>query len=183
MDYSKADFSRFLDSFTSVYTYLFEFPKPVIAAVNGHAIAGGCMLVTACDYRVMASGTARVSLNEVTFGASLLAGSVEMLKYCVGERNAEIIAGGGEMYVAEDALRLGLIDAVVEQSEVMPRSRSIAAAYADKYGPAFAGIKALLRRQVAERMRSHEVASIDEFIDIWYSEKTREQLRKIKIHS
>ena len=93
-DYSPEDFTRFLDRFTRLYLRIFEFPKPVIAAINGHAIAGGLMLATPCDYRVMATGKARISLNEVTFGSSLFAGSIEILQCVVGHRNAERIALG-----------------------------------------------------------------------------------------
>ena len=64
-------------------------PKAVIAALNDHTVAGGCMIATACDYRIMVTGKAKISLNEITFGSSVFAGSVEMLKACVGHRNAE----------------------------------------------------------------------------------------------
>ncbi|MGD9037280.1 MAG: enoyl-CoA hydratase/isomerase family protein, partial [Syntrophobacterales bacterium] len=69
LNYSKSDFIRFLEKFTNFYTYLFLFPKPIVAALNGHTIAGGCMLATACDFRLMVTGKARISLNEITFGA------------------------------------------------------------------------------------------------------------------
>jgi enoyl-CoA hydratase/carnithine racemase len=78
LSYSKDDFISYLTKFTDLYTYLFMFPKPVVAALNGHTIAGGCMLATACDCRLMVSENAKIALNEITFGASVVAGSVEM---------------------------------------------------------------------------------------------------------
>ena len=80
LSYPKYDFVRYLGKFTNLYTYVFNFPKPVVAALNGHTIAGGCMLATACDLRLMVTGKARISLNEITFGAPVPAGSLEMLK-------------------------------------------------------------------------------------------------------
>ena len=62
LSYSRERFTEFLVSFTGLYTDLFLFPKPVIAALNGHTVAGGCMLATACDYRIMVDGRGRTSV-------------------------------------------------------------------------------------------------------------------------
>ena len=56
----REEFVDFLKEFTSLYAYLYQYPKAVIAALNGHAVAGGCMLATACDYRLMVPGKARI---------------------------------------------------------------------------------------------------------------------------
>jgi enoyl-CoA hydratase/carnithine racemase len=87
----KESFARYLTKFTDLYRYMFLYPKPLVAALNGHTIAGGCMLATACDYRLMISGKARISLNEITFGSSVFAGSVELLRYWTGDKNAQTI--------------------------------------------------------------------------------------------
>jgi len=105
--------------FTNLYTSMFLFPKPVVAALNGHAIAGGCMLALACDSRIMTSGKAKISLNEISFGSSVFAGSVEMLKFCVGAKNAESVLYSGAMYTAEEAIQLGLIDRISSPENLM----------------------------------------------------------------
>ena len=182
MDNSRESFAVFLNIFTSLYTDIFLFPKPVIAALNGHTIAAGCMLANACDYRIMVTGKAKISLNEVEFGSSVFAGSVEILKHCVGQRNAESILGSGAMYVAEEAHHLGLIDQVTSEDDLMNVARSISADFSRKDSAAFRSIKRLMRGPVAERFTEREEQSIREFIDIWYSDNTREQLKDIKIH-
>ncbi|UCD90702.1 MAG: enoyl-CoA hydratase/isomerase family protein, partial [Desulfobacterales bacterium] len=88
LSYSEQNFADFLNQFTRLYTYMFLYPKPIVAALNGHTIAGGGMLALACDYRVMVSGRAKISLNEISIGSSVFAGSTEMLRFCVGNRNA-----------------------------------------------------------------------------------------------
>lgn len=181
LGYSKPDFSRFLTKFTDLYTYLFTYPKPVVAALNGHAVAGGLMLALACDRRIMAEGTGKVALNELSFGSSVFAGSVEMLRFAIGNRNAEEVLYTGAMFPPEEALRLGLVD-VVCPGEVL-KGNAVAAAreLGGKSPPAFRSIKGLLRGPVAEEMRRRESASIGEFVDIWYSEATWRNLQAIRI--
>lgn len=181
LDYPPQDFIRFLTRFTGLYRQMFTLSKPLIAAINGHAIAGGCMLATACDERLMVPGKARISLNELTFGASLLAGSMEMLKYWVGPRAAQRIAYDGAMYSAEEAAAMGLADELVDADALTDRAQARARELAGKDPAAFAGIKALLREPMAMEMARLEPASNQAFTDIWYSEATREQLRGIVI--
>ena len=177
----RGDFIRFVRLFTDMYTSLYSCPKPVFAALNGHAIAGGCMIATACDRRLMAEGPGKISLNEVTFGASVFAGSVEMLRACAGQRNAERILLTGAMYSPQEAMSLGLVDRVVGAGELMSEALGEARAFASRGGRVFSSLKMLLRRPIVEDMRRREDESIREFVDIWYSESTRAQLRQIEI--
>jgi enoyl-CoA hydratase/carnithine racemase len=181
LSYSRERFSEFLRDFTAFYTRLFLFPKPVVAAVNGHAIAGGCMLALACDERVMAAGRARIGLNEIEFGSTIFAGSAEMLRFATGEARATRTLYSGGMFVAEEALALGLVDEVTAADEVMPRALARAEVLAKKSSAAFASMKQLLREPVGRFMREREAASIREFVDIWYSEETWANLQKITI--
>lgn len=183
MGYSPQAFTGFVTKFAELYTYMFLYPKPVIAALNGHTIAGGCILATAADYRLMASGKSKISLNEITFGSSIFAGSVEMLKFCVGQRNAELILTTGAMYSPEEAHRMGLVDWVTSDEKLMDDARRIALNYAEKENPAFASLKMMLRKPVAENMVAREGEAIREFVKIWYSNKTREYLKKVEIRS
>ena len=182
LSYPKDDFVRYLEKFTKLYTDVFLFPKPVVAALNGHTIAGGCMLATACDFRLMVTGKARISLNEITFGAPVPAGSVEMLRYCVGSRHAQSILYSGAMYSAEQAFELGLVDQVSSEDALAEDARKVAQELARKDSSAFRTTKHLLRKPVAEQMIKREKDAILEFVDIWYSAQTWENLKEIEIH-
>lgn len=181
LSYSKESFTKFLNKFTDLYASIFLFPKPVVAALNGHTVAGGCVLAIACDYRIMVSGKAKIALNELTFGSTFFAGGVEILKFWVGGKDAESALYTGAMYSAEDAKELGLIHEVVTQENLDEAVRKIAGDFAKKDSRAFGSIKMLLRKQVAEEIRKRENDSITEFVDIWYSENTWSNLQKIKI--
>ncbi len=183
LNYSKQDFDRFVRKFADLYTYIFTYPKPVIAALNGHTIAGGFMLATACDYRVMVTGKSRMSLNEITFGSSLFPGSAEMLRYCVGDRKAEIIAVTGDMYSAEQAKEIGLVDLVSTEGSLTQDCMTVAAGFVSRFGLAYQSIKKLLRSDTALIMREKDDRYRDEMIDIWYSEDTWARLKMIKIRN
>lgn len=180
--YSKEQFTDYATQFTALYTYMFAYPKPIVAAINGHAIAGGCMLALACDCRVMATGKAKISLNEIRFGSSVFAGSIEMLRFWVGSANATEILVSGEMYTAEEAQGLGLVEEVAVEEAVLEAAHEIASELGSKHLPAFAGIKSLLRDGIVDEMRRREADSIRRFVEIWYSEATWSNLRNIRIH-
>ncbi len=181
LSFDKPRFARFLTAFTDLHTCLFLYPKPVVAALNGHAIAGGCMLALACDYRVMVTGKARISLNESSFGASVFAGITEMLRFAVGSANAAKVLYSGSMYSAGEAKAIGLIDEVVDEQDLMDAAYKMASTLGSKYPPAFSGIKSLLRKTIAEDIVRRQADSIREFVDIWYSEHTWANLQNIKI--
>jgi Delta3-Delta2-enoyl-CoA isomerase len=181
LSYPKEAFTRYLLKFTGLYTYLFTFPKPIIAALNGHTVAGGCMLATACDYRLMVSGKAKIALNEINFGASVFAGSVALLEYCVGSHNAQKILFSGRMLGADEAMGLGLVDRVTTSEDLPHEALRVAQDYASKDASAFREIKNLLRKPVTEAIMKSEEASIQAFVNIWYSENTWKNLQAIKI--
>lgn len=178
---SEEDCARFLTDFTGLYTRLYTYPKPVIAAINGHAVAGGCMLALACDRRVMVAERGKIGLNEITFGSSIFAGSTEMLAACCGRRQAEEILMSGRLYEPAEALRLGLVDRLAEAAMLPATCLEEARSLAARAPGAYASLKRLLRGPVAERMRQREPDSIRDFVKIWYSEETREKLRAIEI--
>ena len=86
-------------------------------------------------------------------------------------------------YSAEEAKHLGLVDQVVSEDDLMEKAFTVARGLADKHPPAFASIKMLLRKHVSEDMRQKDELYRKELVDIWYSDYTWEQLKKIKIHN
>src|SRR5215471_8857154 len=112
LSYTREEFTDFLTSFTTLYRNLFMYPKPLVAALNGHTIAGGCMIALACDSVIMAQGSAKISLNEITFGSSVFAGSAEMLQFRTGSRASDIVYSGS-MYSPAEAKEIGLVAEVV----------------------------------------------------------------------
>lgn len=181
LTYDRPDFHQFLTCFTALCSRLFLFPKPIVAALNGHTVAGGCILANACDYRVMAEGSGKVALNEVNLGVSFFASATEMLRFVVGSRNADGILSSGEMYLPEQAMEIGLIDELVPPADYRNRVLEIARSYAAKDPEAFAGMRRLVRGPIAEEYGRREAASIAAFTERWYSEATQEILANVQI--
>jgi len=182
LGWSREAFTGYLERFTALYREIFAHPKPVVAAINGHAVAGGCMLATACDARIMVGGRARIGLNEIGFGSSVFAGSVAMLAHWVGQRRAQEVLYEGTLYSAEQALAIGLVDATAPEDGLLDAARQVAGRLAGKDPAAFRSVKGLLRQPVLEDMAARERQSIREFVEIWYSEQTWKKLQEIRIH-
>jgi enoyl-CoA hydratase len=118
---------------------------PVIAAVNGFALGGGCELALACDF-IYASDKAKLGQPEVNLGVLPGFGGTQLLSRRVGAARAREICMTGDMIGAEEALRIGLVNAVVPGAELLPRVREVAAKIASKGPLAVAGIKRVVVR-------------------------------------
>ncbi len=173
--------TRFIQTFCELYHRLFLFPKAIVAAINGHAIAGGCILATACDRRLMSAGNGKIALNEVTFGASLFAGAVAMLQFACGPRNAEQVLLSGQMFTPEQAKDLGLVAEVIDEGKLLTEACRVARELGKNHGPHFTSLKRLSRQPVADQWRIREPRAITEWIEIWYSPETRAKAKSIQI--
>lgn len=98
------------DRFRDVHLQLLALPKPTLGALNGHATAGGLILLLACDYRLGVEGDYRVGLNEVAIGASFPRVALEIVRLRLPHARASELLLGASLYPAGQALRLGLVD-------------------------------------------------------------------------
>ena len=182
-DHSPAQFRSFLQSFCALCRQLFLFPKPLVAAVNGHSVAGGCVLLLPCDIRIAADIPMKIGLTEITLGASLFASTVEMLRYWLTNQHAERLLLAGSIFDAREALHIGLFDQIIEPGGLQTAAIQKAAELATHYGPGYEALRNHIRQPLADRWMVREDVSIDEFVKIWYSPETRRRTREIKIRS
>ncbi len=102
---------------------LLNSPVPVVAAIAGHAPAGGCVLALCCDYRIMAEGPYRIGLNETQVGLAAPEGIQALMARVVGPHRAERLLVAGAMPDAAEALRIGLVDELTGIDDVATRAR------------------------------------------------------------
>jgi enoyl-CoA hydratase len=132
---------------------VFNCPLPVVAAVNGHAIGGGCVLACCADVRVMADGDGQIGLAELRVGVPFPRAALEIVRYAVGGVWARRLALGGQTYRPQQAAELGLVDEVVPADELFERAKTAARTLAEQ-SPAdtFTVTKAQLHRDAIERI-------------------------------
>ncbi len=126
----------------ALFRRLYEFPRPVIAAVNGPAMAGGCGLVSLCDL-ALAVPEAKFGYTEARVGFIPALVSVYLVRM-VGERVARELLLAGRIFDAAEAHRLGLVSEVVSAEKLMDRARELAAVFAESSPASLLAAKRLL---------------------------------------
>src|SRR5262249_41084619 len=96
--------------YRDAHVALLALPKPTLAMLNGHAIAGGLVMALACDYRLGLDGDYRVGLNEVAIGASFPCAALEIVRLRLTHARASELLLGAALYPASQAPRLGVVD-------------------------------------------------------------------------
>ena len=105
---------------------LFTYPRPTVAAVNGHAFAGGLITAAVCDYRIAVADGARFGLNEVPIGIPMPAVYVRMLAYAWGEPLAARTCLPGEVFSPAQAHTLGMVHELAPAEELLDRAVAVA---------------------------------------------------------
>lgn len=131
----------------AVFSRIESFPRPVIAAINGFAVGGGCELAMACDIRI-ASTKAKFSQPEVSLGIIPGFAGTQRLTRLVGKGTAKLLVLTGDTIDAEEALRVGLVDKVVAPEDLMTTVEAIAAKILSKSPLAVAEAKMAINRGV-----------------------------------
>ncbi len=167
---------KFLPSLHRLYDAVFFHPKPVVMAVNGHAMAGGAVLAACGDRRIMAANSGRIGITEMLVGVPLPALAFEIVRFAVPPRYLAEFALTGATYPTADALHKGWIDEVVEPGALMTRAMEAARFYAALSPAAFAQTKTQVRQSVSERMALSGAATDRTVTKIWTESATLDRV-------
>lgn len=165
----------FLGKLARMSAALYAYPGPTVACVNGHAIAGGCILALACDHRVGAANSKiKIGLNEVALGLRFPPSILAMVRGRVAPPHLETVLLGAGLFSPAEALRLGLLDEVVEDPASVARARL--AALAAHPPAAYAATKSALRAPTIRIDKAAEEEFRKEGLSVWTSPELRQRI-------
>jgi len=174
----REDFREFYRGYNQLCEELYTLSKPTVAAINGHAIAGGCILTICCDHRFISEGRKLMGLNEIKLGVPIPYPGDRILYQLIGDRHAYEMISTGEFYQSQDLFQMGLVNEVVSQEQLLARSIEKVKSVGTMSENAFRIIKENRTGPVVTQVRKHLHKQEDRFLDCWFSPSTREKLKE-----
>jgi len=167
---------RFLPALHRLYDTVFFHPKPVVAAINGHAVAGGAVLACCADRRVMVKEGGRIGVTELLVGVPFPVLAFEIMRHATPPAffNETILSGA--TFPPEAALHRHWVNDLAEPSEVVADALVLAQELALLSPPAFAQTKVQIRQPVGERVARSQRLDAD-VTDIWCAPETLARIR------
>src|SRR5882762_279549 len=177
-DLDRQTMRGFIQRFSAVMLRIFELPIPLVAALNGHAVAGGCVLALQADVRIGADRDARIGLNETQLGIGLPLAVVETLRWQVPGPSLARLALEGRLVSPREALQLGLLHEVVPEADLLTRALERATTQAALPPAGLRMVKESLRKPAAAAARANESAESERWLDTWFSADSQRKLRE-----
>lgn len=167
-----AALARCFENFFGLMAALARSPVPIAAAITGHSPAGGAVIALFCDYRVMAAGPFRIGLNEVQVGLTVPTVIRDALARLLGPYRAERLLVSGTMLEAEAALRIGMVDELIEVDQVPQRALSWLQALLALPRQAMLETRAVARADLIAATRREQLP-IAQFGAMWHRAETQ----------
>ena len=169
--------NAFLPPLLKTFERLFNFPRPTVAAINGHAIAGGCVVACACDYRLAADGAGRIGVPELLVRVPFPTIAMEILRFTVGNAHLQEAVYTGGTFDIGKAMRLGFIDEVVDDSALLESAIQRARHLASIPQRSYALSKRHLQEPVNSRLAALAPENDEQVRATWMDPKTLENIR------
>ena len=162
---------EFLPALSTAMLALFDHPRPVVAAVNGHALAGGCVLAAACDVRLMSGGT--IGVTELAAGVPFPTVPMEIMRHAAGPATGRLVLTAAKL-TRDEAYRIGLVDELTDDlmTDALARAAALAVAPPEVYALAKKQLHAPAHERIAARREQDDPG----VADLWRAPSTRERL-------
>ncbi len=167
----------FLPALSEMFKAVFSFPKPMVALVNGAAIAGGCVLVCACDYKI-ALPNAQIGIPELRVGVPFPTVGLEIMRFAANNSSFRRIVNNGKTFAGQDALNAGLADEIVDGAEASIAVRKIAEELSQIPAEVFLHTKQHVRSLALEQINKGERTFEPRIRELWRSPEIRACIRR-----
>ena len=178
-NYNEEEAKEFWYLFLNFTATITAFKKPLVAAINGHSPAGGCVIALACDARVMAEGKYIIGLNEVPVGIIVPNSIFELYSFWLGKADATRSLLEGKLFQPEEALVIGLIDEVVKQESILTAAERKVRKYMAYERNTWSQSKLNIRKDLIAITSSDQSADLEIMLKQWWSPSTRAILKNI----
>ena len=177
--YNEEEAKSFWHLFLKFTAKLTAFKKPLVAAINGHSPAGGCVIALGCDARVMAEGKYIIGLNEVPVGIIVPHSIFALYGFWLGKANAYRNLLEGKLFSPEEALAIGLVDELVKPESILTAAERKVRKYMAFEANTWQQSKINVRRELIEVMNADQTADLDIMLKQWWSQPTRAILKSL----
>jgi 3,2-trans-enoyl-CoA isomerase len=177
-EYDHEQIKDFFTVFGALYIELMQITKPLIAAITGHAPAGGCVLAVTCDNRYMAEGEKYViGLNEVAVNIQISQNLIETYAFWIGHGLASRYVLEGKLLSGKEALSVGLVDELVPLDHVLPRAEEKMKQYLMTDPEILLNTKNKLRKNLLGKLDVDAENSLREAVILWWKPAIREKMK------
>ncbi|WP_293302569.1 enoyl-CoA hydratase/isomerase family protein [Pedobacter sp. UBA4863] len=177
--YNEEEIKSFWNLFLEFSAKITAFKKPLVAAINGHSPAGGCVIALACDARVMAEGKFIIGLNEVPVGIVVPNSIFHLYSFWLGQGNAYRNLLEGKLFSPEEALAVGLVDEVVKSESIMTAAERKVRKYMAFEANTWQQSKLNLRKDVIAVTSANQSEDLEVMLKQWWSMGTRAILKSL----
>ncbi|MET4138845.1 enoyl-CoA hydratase/isomerase family protein [Pedobacter sp. UYP1] len=177
--YNEEEAESFWHLFLAFIAKITAFKKPMVAAINGHSPAGGCVIALACDARVMAEGKFIIGLNEVPVGIIVPESIFSLYSFWLGKGHATRSLLEGKLFSPEEALNIGLVDELVNQDSIMTAAERRIRKYMALEPNTWQQSKLNIRKELIAATSADQSEALKIMLAQWWSPATRNILKMI----
>lgn len=178
--YDRPQMRAFIEHFTDVFKRIFFYPQTLVTAINGHAVAGGCILAMTGDYIVAKRGNYRIGLNELASGISFPVVASEICRYGLTKLAYDEVFWKHRVCSPEEAQEFGMVDQLVEEddeliNEAVETCRRISSGTTFPKGD----VKISMRREGIQTIHAERERSNSAFVESWFAPETSERIKSL----
>lgn len=178
-NYNEEEAESFWHLFLKFIANITAFKKPMVAAINGHSPAGGCVIALACDYRVMAEGKYIIGLNEVPVGIIVPNSIFNLYSFWIGSANASRSLLEGKLFTPEEALQVGLVDELVNPASIITAAERRIRKYMGMESNTWQQSKLSIRKDLIASTGADQNEALKVMLKQWWAPTTRNILKTI----